>query len=637
MRVLAMMTALAMAGTAMQPVLAQGTLSAPRTTARAPRDATPSAVEYDIAFPRAEHHEAQVSVTYRDLPAGPVRFQMARSSPGRYALHEFAKNVYSVSAVDGAGRPLAVQRTDPYGWTVPAHQGIVTVRYTLFGDRGDGTYAQIDPTHARLNIPATFLWAVGQDARPVRVRFHPAPGWKIATQLAPTAEADVFTARDLQYFMDSPVELSAWDARSWTVTSGPKSYGIRLTVHHDGSAADLDRFAAMAQKVVAQQIAIFGETPAYDHGTYTFLADYMPQISGDGMEHRNSTVISQARSLAAANFSQIQTLSHEFFHSWNVERIRPAELEPFDFTRANATPSLWLAEGFTQYYGPLAVVRAGEMPLDDYVAQLSGTLNGLINTPARHYGGPQEMSLRAPFVDAAQSIDPTNPNIFTSYYPYGAVIALALDLELRQRFPQLSLDDYMRQLWRNHGRAERPYRPDDLRTALAQVTKDQGFADRFFARSVTASGLPDFAPLLAQAGLTLRAAHPGAAWAGAAPVAGDTGLTLARPTTPGSPLYEAGLDKGDQIVSVDGRSPTTPEAWAALLASHAPGDRLPIVYRQRGGERRAVLTLIPDPTMEIVTNERLGQPLTPDQTRFRQAWLGAKPVPAPSPIVTGLR
>ncbi len=127
----------------------------------------------------------------------------------------------------------------------------------------------------------------------------------------------------------------------------------------------------MAQKVVAQQIAIFGETPAYDYGTYTFLADYMPQISGDGMEHRNSTVISQARSLAAGKFSQIQTLSHEFFHSWNVERIRPAELEPFDFTRANATPSLWLAEGFTQYYGPLAVVRAGEMPVADYIAQLS--------------------------------------------------------------------------------------------------------------------------------------------------------------------------------------------------------------------------------------------------------------------------
>jgi predicted metalloprotease with PDZ domain len=622
MRFLAMTAALALASTAMQPVAAQ-TASALQVN--------PAPVEYDIAFPRAQHHEAQVSVTYRGLDRKPVRFQMARSSPGRYALHEFAKNVYSVSAVDGAGKPLTVERTDPYGWTVGGHDGTVTVRYTLFGDRGDGTYAQIDPTHARLNIPATFLWAVGQDARPIRVRFHPQAGWKIATQLAPTNDPTVFTARDLQYFMDSPVELSAWDERHWTVASGAKTYTIRLTVHHDGSAADLDRFAAMAQKVTAQQIAIFGEPPAYDHGTYTFLADYMPQISGDGMEHRNSTVISQARSLAAGKFSQIQTLSHEFFHSWNVERIRPAELEPFDFTRANATPSLWLAEGFTQYYGPLAVVRAGEMPVDDYVAQLSGTLNALLNSPARRYGGPQEMSLRAPFVDAAQSIDPTNPNIFFSYYPYGAVIALALDLELRQRFPQLTLDHYMRQLWRSFGKPERSYRPDDLRIALAQLTGDQTFADRFFARSVTASGLPDFAPLLAQAGLTLRKAHPNAAWAGGTPGPVDGGMGLTVPTAPGTPLYEAGLDKGDRIVSVDGRPLATQAEWTALLSRHAPGDRLPIVYRQRGSERNAILTLAADPMIEVVPNEKIGQPLTPEQTRFRRAWLGPLPVPAALP------
>ena len=632
MRLLEMTAAVALAGTACQPAWAE--TPAPASQA-APT--TSSAVEYDIAFPRAEHHEAQVGVTYRGLPAGPVRLQMARSSPGRYALHEFAKNVYSVSAIDGAGRPLIVQRTDPYGWTVPTHDGTVTVRYTLFGDRGDGTYAQIDPTHARLNIPATFLWAVGQDTRPVQVRFHPAPGWKIATQLVPTTDACVFTAPDFQYFMDSPVELSAWNARQWTVANGPATYTIRLAAHHEGSAADLDRFAAMAQKVVAQQIAVFGAPPPFDHGTYTFLADYMPQVSGDGMEHRNSTMISIPRSLAAADFSQIQTLSHEFFHAWNVERIRPAELEPFDFNRANPTPSLWLAEGFTQYYGPLATVRAGVMPLREYVAQLSGTLNGLLTTPARHYAGPQEMSLRAPFVDAAQSIDPINPNIYVSYYPYGAVIALALDLELRQRFPALSLDDYMRRLWRNHGSPERSYHPDDLRVALAQVTGDQAFADRFFARSVTASGLPDFAPLLAQAGLTLRVANPGAAWAGVGVTLGDSGLTLAKASAPGTPFYDAGLDKGDQIVSVDGRSVTTPEDWAARLGRHAPGDHMPITYRQRGRERSGTLTLIADPTLEIVPNEKLGTALTPVQVRFRHAWLGAKPVPTPSPITAADR
>ena len=210
------------------------------------------------------------------------------------------------------------------------------------------------------------------------------------------------------------------------------------------------------------------------------------------------------------------------------------------------------------------------MPLADYVAQLSGTLNALINSPARRYGGPQEMSLRAPFVDAAQSIDPTNPNIFFSYYPYGAVIALALDMELRQHFPQLSLDDYMRQLWRNFGRTERSYRPDDLRIALGQVTGDQAFADRFFARSITASGLPDFAPLLAQAGLTLRRKNPNAAWAGGMPGPVEGVMQMTAATIPGTPLYDAGLDKGDRIVSVDGRPLADQKDWTAILSRHAP-------------------------------------------------------------------
>ena len=628
-----MMTAVVALSSASPAIAWSQTTAAPQMQAPQPQapqmQAQAAPVEYDIAFPRPDHHEAQVSVTYRGLPAGPVRFQMARSSPGRYALHEFAKNVYSVSATDSAGRLIAVTRDDPYGWGVERHDGTVTIRYTLFGDRGDGTYAQIDPTHAHLNTPATFLWAVGQDQQPVQVRFHPLPGWKIATQLAPTSDPNVFTARDLQYFMDSPVELSAHDVRSWTVADGAKNYTIRLAAHHGGSSADLDRFAAMAQKVVAQEIAVFGAPPPFDHGTYTFLADYIPQISGDGMEHRNSTVISMPKSLADAQFQQIQTLAHEFFHAWNVERIRPAELEPFDFTRANATPSLWLAEGFTQYYGPLSVVRAGEMSRDDYIRQLSGTLNNLLNTPARGYGTPQEMSLRAPFVDAAQSIDPTNPNIYVSYYPYGAIIALALDLELRQRFPTLTLDSYMRQLWRDYGQPERAYRPDDLRQSLAKLTGDQRFADAFFARSVTASGLPDFAPLLAQAGFTLRPAHPDAAWAGAAPTAKDGVLTLAAPSRPGTALYAAGLDKDDVILSLDGQPVTTSEAWAATLARHAPGDRLPITWRNRAGERQAELTLTADPTMEIVANETLGQSLTAAQRRFRDGWLGSKVPAAP--------
>ncbi|HEX7918233.1 MAG TPA: hypothetical protein VF454_02465, partial [Gemmatimonadales bacterium] len=180
-------------------------------------------VRYDISFPNTVHHEAQVTATWRTRPATPLIVRMSRSSPGRYALHEFAKNVYGVSATDGQGRPLTITRNDPYQWRVAAgRDGVVKFTYTLFADRADGTYSQFDLTHAHMNMPATFAWAVGKDHSPIAVRFHAPEGsnWKVASQLRPTADPFYYTAVDLQYFMDSPTELSDYMLRTWTVT-GP--------------------------------------------------------------------------------------------------------------------------------------------------------------------------------------------------------------------------------------------------------------------------------------------------------------------------------------------------------------------------------------------------------------------------------
>jgi predicted metalloprotease with PDZ domain len=606
---------LAIAGLA---ALSLGLAAAPAWAQTAPP------VRYELSFENAVHHEARITVTYRDVGRAPVRFEMSRSSPGRYALHEFAKNVYSVSAVDGAGRPLTVQRTDPYGWTVGGHDGTVSVSYTLYGDRADGTYAQIDATHAHLNMPATLLWARGFDDRPVELTFHsPNPAWRVATQLAPTARPDVFTAPNLQYLMDSPTELSDHMVREWQVDDAGVPRTIRIALHHPGTAEQADIFTERARKVVDQLIAVFGDVPDFDYGTYTFLADYMPQVSGDGMEHRNSTVLSGSRSLADADYGQIGTLSHEFFHSWNVERLRPAELEPFDFTRANATPSLWFAEGFTNYYGPLAIRRAGVSTVDRFLAEVGGQANVILNTPARAYGSPQEMSLRAPFVDAAASIDPTNPYIFTSYYTYGAALALTLDLTLRQRFEGLTLDDYMRHMWRTHGRTEKAYTPDDLRAGLAEVTGDPAFAQAFFDASIKGSEMPDLAPLLAQAGVVMKPRNPTGAWVGPARLqVAETVVRLAAATAPNTPLYLAGLDGGDEIVRLGDTVIDSQANWDDALKALKPGDTVSITFIQRGAERTAQLRLASDPAVDLVRIESTGGTATPAQLAFRTAWLG---------------
>ena len=582
------------------------------------------AQDYDISFDNAVHHEARITVTYRDVGTAPVRFQMSRSSPGRYAIHEFGKNVYSVSAVDGRGRALTIDRTDPYGWTVPGHDGTVSLSYTLFGDRSDGTYSQIDATHAHLNMPATLAWATGFDDRPVTVRFKPfSPDWTIATQLQPQAEPNTFFAPNLQYLMDSPTELSAHMVREWTVYDQGTPRTIRIAAHHAGTAEEMDTFAERARRIVAAQIAVFGDVPDYDFGTYTFIADYLPYVSGDGMEHRNSTIINDTRSFKEADFDQLGTLSHEFFHAWNVERIRPDELEPFDFTRANPTPSLWFAEGFTSYYGPLTMRRAGVSKVDDFLGEMGGQLNFVQNSSGRGFGSPQEMSLRAPFVDAATAIDPTNPNIFTNYYPYGAVIGFGLDLTLRQRFPGKTLDDLMREMWRAHGVTERPYAPADIEAALARVTGDPAFARDWFDRTIQGSNLPDFAPLLAQAGIVIRPANPAAAWAGSVRLPPSGAPVIAAALAPGTPLYEAGLDRGDQIVAVGDKAIAGQADWTAALAAAKPGDEVPIRFLQRGVERSATLRFAADPSFALARVEAGGGSVTPEQLAFREAWLGA--------------
>ena len=578
-------------------------------------------VEYAVSFDNAVHHEAQIAATFRELGDAPLTLRMSRSSPGRYALHEFAKNVYAVSAVDGAGNPLEIERADPYAWTVPGHDGTVTVTYTLFADRADGTYSQIDLTHAHLNMPATFMWAEGLEDRPVEVSFKtPDKSWKAATQLLPVRGRLSFTAPDLQYFMDSPTELSDFDLREWKIADGQT---IRLAIHHDGAQEDADTFAAMAKNVVAEQIAIYGEAPRFDHGVYTFIADYLPHVSGDGMEHRNSTIISRSDGLYEGDFAHIGTLSHEFFHAWNVERIRPAELEPFDFFRANPTPSLWFAEGFTNYYGKLALVRSGEQPFGKYLDSVAGALNFVLFAPGREFGSPQSMSLEAAFVDAATAIDPNNrANVFVSYYPYGEVVALALDLTLREKFEGVTLDDYMRLLWAKHGKTEKPYAPEDLKTALAEVAGDAAFASEFFAAYIEDGALPDFAPLFAQAGLKLEPADPEKATLG--PVSFEEnggGLVLTSGTRIGSPLYKAGIDRGDRILKV-GRFKTDSEGdWEKALKRHAPGERAVIEFESRGAARKAEVVFAGDETLKITPYEDADMDLTDAHKAFRESWL----------------
>lgn len=179
-------------------------------------------VSYKVSFAAAEHRWMQVEATFPDLPAGPLRVRMSRSSPGRYALHEFAKNVFDVQVKDGKGRALTATRPSLHEWDVTGHDGTVIVTYKVYGDRTDGTYLSVDATHGHLNMPASLMYAKSLEQRAARVQFEPPAGktWNVATQLFHTGSPYVFTAPNLQYLMDSPTEVGAFTSRTFTVDDG---------------------------------------------------------------------------------------------------------------------------------------------------------------------------------------------------------------------------------------------------------------------------------------------------------------------------------------------------------------------------------------------------------------------------------
>jgi predicted metalloprotease with PDZ domain len=582
-------------------------------------------VRYEISFPNAHHHEARIRVHFNHIPEEILEVQMARSSPGRYALHEFAKNVYEVSAVDGQGEQLTVYRPDPYVWQIAGHKGEAVIEYTLFADRIDGTYASVNERQAHLNIPAAFMYSEQLKQRPVEVHFnlHDKPDWKVATQLQ-QIDDNTFRAPDLYYFMDSPIQLGPFDMRSWQSASNGETYDIRLVLQHEGTAGELDQYANWTKQIVEEQKAVFGELPDFEFGKYTFLVNYLPEADGDGMEHRNSTIVTSSRPLATNAKDNIGTISHEFFHAWNVERIRPASLEPFDFSATNMSGELWFAEGFTSYYTDLSLVRAGIITEKGYVQGLRGLMNYVLLYPGSRFFSPVEMSYQAPFVDAAISIDPVNrANTFISYYSYGELLGLALDLKLRTELKDKTLDGYMRQVWQAYGKAEIPYTLGDLEAQLASYTGNAAFASNFFRQHVHGKELPDMQELLGRMGIQLQQAAPESASMGMANWQEQDGqLVLGSYAFKGTPLYEAGVEKGDILLQAAGQPVQTKAQLDSLIGSRKPGDKLKLQISRFNKKREVSVLLTANPGLATSLEEKSSKKIV----RQRKDWLSSKAV-----------
>lgn len=579
---------------------------------------------YSLRFSNAAHHESDISITYENVKTPYLRLALSNYSPGRYANHEFAKNVYAVKAFSAADQPLTVTKVMPNEWLVEVVDGYVKVNYTLFADHADGTYSGIDRKFIHLNAPSVFVWARGFENHPVKISFHfpPRNNWKVATQLQETGESGVYVAPNFSYLMDSPVMIG--DLSEVNVLT-EKDVEIFMNIHAPVVDSSSARFAGLAKKVVLEQKEIFGEFPAYDYGRYRFLCGYGEGFHGDGMEHRNSTIVTSSLELQGNEMKLIGTVAHEFFHGWNVERLRPKSLEPFNFLAPSLCGELWFAEGFTSYYAPLTLRRAGVYSDSLFLSQLTGMLNYVILSPGTGKYSPVDMSAMAAFVDASSFNDPTNfHNTFTSYYPYGAVLGLALDLELRSRF-SLTLDDYMKHLWEQYGKEEIPFTNADLQKELTEFCGDAGFAEAFFVKYIYGTELPDYERIMAFAGYSVSTDEANTDMIRFNYAYADSAVVLKSKPTETSTFYVAGVNQNDRILSINGRRFNSLSDFMSFISEISPGQSLKVEFTHLGERQEATTLAKPNRSVLISDSVKDAEGKVAEKQReFRENWLSSR-------------
>ena len=595
-------------------------------------------ITYRLGMSRPVSHLFEVAIEV-ELPEGPVPdsldFQMPKWSPGRYAVFDFAKNVQEFEALGGICPVRAqckmpafpVSRVDGQTWRVPTmNTHSLTIRYKVFGNDLSGTFSQLDPRHANYNGHSIFMYVANHKSNPVRLEIDPPPGWKIVNGATeqPNQRAWQFANWDL--LVDTPTEIAADFTVDEFQVDGKR---YRVMVHSFGDeGGKRPALVRDIEKIVRAEVAMWGP-PEFD--SYTFLLHFAADDhSGDGMEHLNSTQIIEPGALGEPGVyaSTLGTVAHEFFHVWNVKRLRPVELGPWDFTRPANTRSLWIAEGFTNYFGHLMMRRAGIWDNTAFLRRQSDTITGIENAPGTSLMSAEASSLAAPFIDDAPHAQQTNlSNTAISYYPKGELIGMVLDLIIRGKTDgKASLENVLRRMYDefylNSPNATyylrgRGYTPEDLQRVASQVAgyDVSGFFNRY-VRGVEA--LP-YDEALGYLGLRLVRSVAREPY--------NAGLTFDWEATDSleirnvrnySPAEDAGLQEDDEVLTLAGKK-IKRENWLVALSRYKEGDRVPITVRRDRRTINATLVFGPPERFEYRIEE--DKNATAEQRALRQKWL----------------
>lgn len=613
------------------------------------QDQPPRSITYRLSMSRPVSHLFEVSIEVelaKDSRANSVDFQMAKWSPGRYAVFDFAKNVQDFQALAGICprtaqckmAPLAVSRVDDQTWRVAIPNGAdvsnrnvesVTVRYKVFANDLSGTFSQLDPRHANYNGHSIFMYVVDNKPVPVRLFIDPPAGWRIVNGRMDRADQREWQFPNWDILVDTPTEIAPDFTVDEFQVDGKK---YRVVVHSFGDEGG--KRAALVrdiEKIVRAEIAMWGP-PEFD--SYTFLLHFAADdISGDGMEHLTSTQIIEPGALGESEIyeSILGTVAHEFFHVWNVKRLRPVELGPWDFTRPVSTRSLWVAEGLTNYYGHMMMRRAGIWDEVRFLSRQSQTINAIENAPGSRLMSAENASLSAPFLDDAPHAQNTNlQNTAISYYPEGELIGMVLDLIIRGKTNgKASLDDVMRRMYSEfyvgspnatYYLRGRGYTPEDFERIASDVA---GYnLSEFFKRHVRDVEVLPYDEAFAYVGLRVaRSVAREPFNAGIVLDSEDIESLRIGSVRNYSPAEEAGLQDDDEILTIAGKK-IKRESFLVALGRHKEGDRIPITVKRNRQTIRATLVLGPPERFDYRIEEK--KDATRDQKALRQAWLSGR-------------
>jgi predicted metalloprotease with PDZ domain len=586
------------------------------TTAQGSRAGAQPEISFTVSMPKPHTHMLEVELRLRrsaSLPAH-VNLIMPVWTPGSYLIREYERHVQDFAATDASNnRALAWQKVNKNTWRVEtADVRQLRVTYRVYANELSNRTNELNDRHAFWNSAALLMHPEGELNAPATLRVVPFGDWKVATGLPAVAgAANTFRAENFDTLYDAPVEVGNFK----TITFEVKGVPHRIVIDGEGNY-DTERMRRDVQKIAEAQIAMMGDIPYRD---YTFILHAHTRDDG-GLEHANSTsLIVERHSFRSRYRDFLELVSHEFFHLWNVKRIRPDALGPFDYSRENYTKLLWVAEGITEYYGLLLLRRAGIISPEEFLGKISSEIQTVQEQPGRLVMSVEEASFDAWIKYYRRDENSINSQI--SYYSKGVLLGLLLDLQIRRLSGGAkSLDDVMRYLYAEFYKKNRNYTPTDFQRAAERMAGAS--LEQFFARYVRGRDELDYNTSLSWVGLQLGASDPVAPiierpYLGADFAQSGDRLLISRIIS-GTPAYEQGLNTGDQIVALDGMR-VNRESFLARVAERRPGDTLNLTIFRNDDLRNVSIKLggrVP-PDYRLLP---VKQP-TPEQTQQYRAWL----------------